>query len=287
MNAGKLRDKASTWHAEDFGGIEVIRARYVTQSFAKHTHDTLSIGVVKSGANAFLCRGETHVAPAGTICVVNPGEVHTGDSGKYGGWSYWNFYPQPDQLRELATEIAGSTTDVPFFQESVIRDARAVQLLMAMFESLEGPTTRLERQTRLCQALSYLILHHTDDSPNPRTVGNEPIAIRQAREYLEAHATNNVSLTDLASVVDLSPYHLVRTFRTAIGLPPHAYQIQCRLRQAKARLLEGIPIVQVAHDTGFADQAHLTRCFKRVFGITPGSMQRDSKNIQDNAMSLQ
>jgi AraC-like DNA-binding protein len=65
-------------------------------------------------------------------------------------------------------------------------------------------------------------------------------------------------------------------------MPPHAFQTQVRVSRAKTLLLEGWSISQVASQTGFADQSHLTRHFKRLVGVTPGRYQQSSKNVQDH-----
>ena len=80
----------------------------------------------------------------------------------------------------------------------------------------------------------------------------------------------NVSLDTLAHEAGIGPFHLCRVFRRDIGLSPHAYQVHVRMRLAKSLLMEGMPISHVAAESGFADQAHLTRHFKRMFGVTPG-----------------
>ncbi|HYM70106.1 MAG TPA: helix-turn-helix transcriptional regulator, partial [bacterium] len=64
--------------------------------------------------------------------------------------------------------------------------------------------------------------------------------------------------------------HLCRTFHREVGLPPHAYQTQVRVERARSLLRNGVPIAEAAAAVGFYDQAHLTRQFKRVIGVTPG-----------------
>jgi len=85
-----------------------------------------------------------------------------------------------------------------------------------------------------------------------------------------------------ARVAGLSPCHLNRVFRRALGLPPHAFQTQLRVVRAGALLRRGWPLAAVAAETGFADQSHLTRRFKTVVGVTPGAY-RERKNVQDRA----
>jgi AraC-like DNA-binding protein len=72
----------------------------------------------------------------------------------------------------------------------------------------------------------------------------------------------------------LSPYHVIRIFRKATGLPPYTYFEQLRIERAIDLLRRGVPISDVAVMTGFSDQSHLTRRFKRVVGVPPGKYAR-------------
>ena len=98
-------------------------------------------------------------------------------------------------------------------------------------------------------------------------------AVSRAREYLDA-AAEPVSLDVLAGKARLSKSHLVRLFRIQVGLPPHAYSLRLRISRACRLLANGIPIAEVAHAAGFADQSHLTRHFKDRVGLTPGAYVR-------------
>jgi len=106
-----------------------------------------------------------------------------------------------------------------------------------------------------------------------RGEGREHPAVSRAVAYLEASA-GPVSLDALARVVQLSKSHLVRLFRTQIGLPPHAYLLRLRISRACRLLAGGMPIAEAAHAAGFADQSHLTRHFKYYLGLTPGAYVR-------------
>jgi AraC-like DNA-binding protein len=94
-----------------------------------------------------------------------------------------------------------------------------------------------------------------------------------AREYPDEHAYENVSLVALARTAGLSHFHLCRVFRRDVGLTPHVYQEQVRVRRAK-ELRQGVAIALAAVEAGFYDQAHLTRRFKRIVGVTPGEYAR-------------
>jgi AraC-like DNA-binding protein len=79
-----------------------------------------------------------------------------------------------------------------------------------------------------------------------------------------------VKLAELASICGVTPFHLIHSFRASFGIPPHAYLTQVRARRAREMLIRGNPLSSVAYMCGFSDQSHLTRVFKRIYGVTPG-----------------
>jgi AraC-like DNA-binding protein len=99
--------------------------------------------------------------------------------------------------------------------------------------------------------------------------------MRAVADLLETRLTDPPALAELATMTGLSQFAVLRSFRAETGLPPHAYLNQLRVRQARTLLDQGITPADVAFETGFADQAHLTRHFKRVVGVPPGAYQRE------------
>jgi AraC-like DNA-binding protein len=118
--------------------------------------------------------------------------------------------------------------------------------------------------------LAQLIARYADTGVELRSIGQEHRAVKRVQDYLTAHYADNIALEQLAAIAELSPFHLIRVFRRQVGLPPHAYLTQVRLKEAKILLALGLPIAQVALLTGFVDQSHLTKHFKRTVGVTPG-----------------
>jgi AraC family transcriptional regulator len=107
--------------------------------------------------------------------------------------------------------------------------------------------------------------------PLPTSRGLSPERLRRVRDYVEAHLDDDLSLTMLANIACLSPYHFSRSFKQATGVGPQRYVIQRRLECAK-RLLRHThqPLALIAQEAGFADQSHLTQMFRREMGVTPG-----------------
>lgn len=275
-----MRDQTKFWQiTTPFGNVRLLRATYVRQSFARHMHEDFPIGVIERGALAFAYRGEYVVAPVGSINLANPGEPHTGQSAGEEGWTYRMFYVDLGLLRYVASEIVGRSRDIPFFQPGVLDDPKLAYQIHSLHTSLEyDDVTPLEQESRLFNLLTQVIVRHADDHPVLRPTGQEHQAVTRAREYIDAHYAENVTLDDLARVAYLSPYHLSRVFTEHVGLPPHAYLTQVRIHHAKHLLACDWPITEVAFEVGLVDQSHLNRRFKRIVGMTPGQYR---KNVQD------
>jgi AraC-like DNA-binding protein len=151
-----------------------------------------------------------------------------------------------------------------------VANARLLQNLVRLSAVMRGDGTSLELQSQLT-GLMRVALTYTERQP----LATEPsgMALRRslliARELLEQRAHESISLDELASTAALSRFHLLRSFAGEFGLPPHAYQIQMRIKQACRLLRLGMPCVTVASSVGFADQSHFTRHFKKIMGVTP------------------
>jgi AraC family transcriptional regulator len=98
-------------------------------------------------------------------------------------------------------------------------------------------------------------------------------------DYINAHLHQDLKLTDLSAIAQISPYHFLRLFKQSTGLTPHQYILRNRINQAKYLLHHSeLSIAEIAARTGFCDQSHLTRCFKRILGTTPKQALQTRKN---------
>lgn len=98
-----------------------------------------------------------------------------------------------------------------------------------------------------------------------------PPGIRRAVDYIEENYAEAIPLSHLATLAGLSLHRFVTVFREQVGIPPYQYVCRVRIREARTMLRRGLPLVTVALATGFFDQSHLSRHFKRQCGVTPGS----------------
>jgi AraC-like DNA-binding protein/mannose-6-phosphate isomerase-like protein (cupin superfamily) len=275
--------------------VEVMRATYQSQSFARHSHDTYTLGLVLGGAGSFWCRGAERLVCKGDTVVIPPGEVHTGSvSSGVESLSYLAVH-LPVDLAVLHAGALGARDDPPEFAALVLRDPVVRRAYRALDRAIESTVRREQApgahgadldeaaaEEAICVAITELIRRHaterTRDGTLDRrcTIGREPRIVGVVRDVLEGFyaRSDETSLQVLAQRTGVTPFRVIRAFREATGLAPHQYLIQVRVERARQLLAAGGSPSLVAAMTGFVDQSHLTYHFKKHLGITPGNYQR-------------
>ncbi|MCW8832427.1 MAG: AraC family transcriptional regulator, partial [Colwellia sp.] len=223
----------------------------------------------ETGCQRFLSAGKNFIAPEHSIIFVNADEVHTGQSGTETGWSYRGISPSESQFNQLASDIDLTHGFAPYFHNAVVEDKQMANELRLLFNTLSHSDNLLLRETMLYGVLTRLMLKHGQSKQGISLKQTSILKLDWVRQYILEHLEENISLQQLASLVDFSPFYLVRQFQKKYGLPPHAYQIQQRLQQSKRLLRQGHKVVNVATQVGFYDQSHFHRHFKKANGIAP------------------
>jgi AraC-like DNA-binding protein len=268
---------ARYWRHAGVPGVDLLRARFVTHRYSRHAHETYTFALIEAGTEVFEYGSSLLRAEAGAVALLNPEVVHTGQAETPAGWAYRVLYPTPDVVAGVAAGL-GWRRGTPSFPETVVYDARSARLLRAAHLAAEHGD-RLASSSLLRGALAGLLRAHAGPgrlvrSPD-RAYRGSPAAVGAVRDLLTERLADPPSLDDLALAAGMSPFTLVRAFRSETGLPPHAYLNQVRVRLARRLLDEGMAPAVVAAEVGFADQAHLTRHFKRSVGVPPGAYQRE------------
>lgn len=109
-------------------------------------------------------------------------------------------------------------------------------------------------------------------SPDPVRVRNEDDAaqaVAKAKQYIDEHFCEPIHLDELAERVGMTRFSLSKRFRQRFGVSPYRYVCQVRVRQAQSMMEQGLRPTEIASETGFFDQSHLARHFKRLCGMTP------------------
>jgi AraC-like DNA-binding protein len=263
------RETTKFWRDPALADLELLKATYVTHSFSRHTHEGYAIGVIERGIEEFVYRGATHQAPAGSIVIIHPGEVHTGHAAAPEGWTYRMLYPDVSLMQKATAEFTGPSIDVPYFPNPVITDRLLAAKLQQLHCTIEQSPSILERESRFLWLFAQLIARYAEVRPHITAINDEIRIIQQIQDHLNANYQHNISLKELAAIAQLKPLRFLRLFCKSVGLPPHVYLVQIRVMNAKRFLKSGMPIAQVAVENGFTDQSHLNRHFKRHLGVTP------------------
>ncbi|NVI90207.1 AraC family transcriptional regulator [Actinomadura sp. BRA 177] len=262
--------------------LDLLTARIGRRHYAPHTHDEYAIGVTVDGLETMRYRGEKIYSAAGSVVVVEPGEAHTGGPARPEGFAYLCLYPGAELLGAAMTAEPGPVPAEPHFREPIIDDVRLGQELRLAHRALRLGDDPLEGESRLLGVLGALVRRHAMDGPRTlpqRGRSDSGRVARQVAARLSDELTAPPTLAEMAADLDLSRYQLLRAFRDAMGMPPYAWLAQHRVTRARALLDLGHRPAEAATLVGFADQAHLTRWFRRVLGVTPGAYRN---SVQDS-----
>ena len=244
---GRHREIARHWRAAD--GIDLFEADYKRFSFPKHSHDYYAFGTILNGAEQFMTGGTNYVAKRGQLLMMNPMQVHDGGPACDDGYQYQIMFIAPEIFGDLVAELSPNSTGLPFFGNHVVDDPELhlqLQSLHRMFRpDLNQTAGLLERDSQLLYSAARLALRHADAAPFSYQPGSEDKRIQTVIDYMADHLDANISLDELATLTGLSRFHLLRVFRHAIA--------------------------DVAAATGYADQSHLNRHFKTMWGVSPGA----------------
>jgi AraC-like DNA-binding protein len=248
------------------GGVELFRAWFAGEAYQKHRHDTYAIGLTDRGVQVFDYRGSVRVSTPGQVVVLYPDEVHDGRAGTEAGFGYRIVYVEPSHLAEALRVLRGRPGSLPFVGEPVSTSAR---LSHAVERAFRTPLESLAVDSLVVDLAEGLLDGAHGDG---RRMGSRRVdvpVIERARQFLDAERTRVVHSTELESITGLTRYDLARQFRIMFGTSPYRYLLMRRLDFARERIHHERPLVEVAYDAGFADQAHFTRAFKSAFGLTP------------------
>jgi AraC-like DNA-binding protein len=263
-------ESARYWRVPSLPGVELLIARYHRQEFAPHWHDDFVVPVVERGVQSYLYAGRTNLAGPGHIAAINPGEVHTAKRGSDAGWAYRAFYPSVAFMRQLADGMRDRVSALPWLATPTIADdVLAAQLLHAHY-LVQANADTLESGTALIRAMSTLLIRYAGVKPasSLRSPNRERVA--RMLELLAENLGGELTLAQLAAAVDLSPFYAAHLFSQQMGMPPHAWRNQLRLHRARTLMRGAYSVADAAVASGFADQSHLTRHFKKAYGMPPG-----------------
>jgi AraC-like DNA-binding protein len=285
---GRSGDWARYWRADQLSGpVEAMHAHFRSHVYHRHSHETYSFGVTDDGAQAFTCRGDHHVSTANMVMLFNPDDPHDGHAATGPGFTYRMIHIAPALVRELFT-----ATGPPLFPTPVVNDPELARHLRHLHTALTSPSTplqhhvlptplqphnslaSLQQHEQLTATARLLARHATRATLVPPGSPASALIASRVRDMLHDAYASPLTADDLAAAAGCSRFTATRAFSTVYGLAPSDYQRQLRLRAARNLLTGGATAAEAAACAGFADQAHLTRWFRRCYGVTPGAYRQ-------------
>jgi len=252
-------------------GVELYSARLIDHAFAPHVHDGYSLGAIEAGVERFRYRGSEHVAPAGTLVMLNPDELHTGQAEIAAGWTYQMLYIEPEQLYEL-------TGKEIYFPEAAVHDPLLCTAFQAAFGAMWRASDDLAFVSHFTPLIDAIAARYARKSrPQPALEARQVRrmkAMQRVLDCIEAHLDQPLSVDQLAAEAGLSLFHFVRSFSAAFHATPHQFLQARRAMHAKTLLSRRALPADVAAAVGLNDQSHLNRWFKRTYGVTPAQYQQ-------------
>lgn len=253
-------DSVRAWHPAVPGLREVLHATFERHAYPAHTHDDWTVLLIDAGAVAYgLDRGRHHAEPT-SVTILPPGIPHDGQTATPGRpFRKRVLYLDRDWL-PAAAESAAATSPT-------VTGADALATVRAIHLALAEPGDEIAAESGILR-LGALVAPRLLNERRPAR--DEPLA-RRLRDLLDDRIGESLTLRDAAAELGAHPGHLVRVFVQAYGIPPHRYLIGRRVDRARRLISRGWSPARAAAESGFYDQAHLSRHFRRVLGATPGT----------------
>jgi AraC-like DNA-binding protein len=244
-------------------GIERAEVHLAACAFEPHRHDTYAIGITTAGVQTFRYRGSRRVCLPGQLHVLHPDELHDGAAGTDEGFGYRILYIPPDLVRDA---LGGA--ELPFVADPVQEPIPATRRIASLLIDIDEPINELTSAEIAAAVADSLV--SLSGKARHRQARIDLTAVQLVREYLTVHACEPTPASTLEQVAGIDRFTIARHFRWAFGTSPDRYRTLRRLAVARAAIEGGRSLARTAAEAGFADQSHMTRQFKRTYGLTPG-----------------
>jgi AraC-like DNA-binding protein len=257
--------EVEAWRPAVPGVAEVLHAHFTDHAYPMHAHDTWTLLIVDSGAVRYDLHRHHRFASSDLVTILPPHVPHDGAAATPSGFRKRVIYLEGGHL---SGALVGRAVDQPCFPDRWLRQA-----ISALHGALREPGDSLRAESLLALLTDGLRAHLGDQV---RPVGRDATAAYRLRDLLEAHIPDGVSLDEAGRRLHFNASHLVRAFGREFGMSPHQYLTSRRVDEARRLILSGEPLSSAARTSGFYDQPHLARHFKRILGVSPGAFASTS-----------
>jgi len=246
--------------------IEAYQFIGIMQKFPNHFHEYYVIGFVGSGRRYLTCKNKDYTIDAGDLLMFNPLDNHACHQvdNKPLDWRCINV--NENIMRETVKQVTGRDY-LPKFTTTVAYRSEAVSPLRELHDLIMEQRTDFEKEEVFFFLIEQLIAEYTEPAGESLSATSEEI--QKACFYLESNFAEPITLDDLSKLSGLNKYTLLRNFTKQRGVTPYQYLETIRIGEAKKLLEKGVNPLDAAMQTGFVDQSHFTKFFKKLIGLTP------------------
>jgi transcriptional regulator GlxA family with amidase domain len=235
-----------------------------------HFHDVWSVGLIVQGSCSFSANGQSHQAPIGSLFILPPYELHVCGAASV-DVVYAVLYVEDAVMRDAASRLSAQvmcqSQRVWHGQARPVNAPAPARSRQAVFDAAMRINSVGDALDWLA-CLDEVLAESSSCTPAPR----QPV-LHPLQRWFHGHWSQDLDLAQAERAMPRSRSQVIRSFRNATGLTPGAYLRQLRVQKSR-RLIGQMPLAELAQQLGFADQAHFSREFKRVFGLAPGRFGR-------------
>ena len=269
INNDKGKIKSLLWRDKYLSGLDFNETQYRTHRFRPHFHEHYVIQLVERGVNVGVCERKHYQIKVGEIIIINPSEIHTGNSWNDQVLAYKSLYPTIDFVDSFFQKMQISKNEIPFFVNTPVFDKYLNKKFRQLFLLTKNKNDRLEIETAGVEFFGYLFEKYAGTLHLDFSRKNEKCRTKKIKEFITENYDRNFSLEELSKYANISSYHLIRVFRKEVGMTPFDYLRNFRIEKAKELLRKNKSMMDAIFDTGFYDQSHFIRHFKNITGVTP------------------
>jgi AraC-like DNA-binding protein len=234
-------------------GAAAVRVTFSRDAVCWHTHAGTVFMCIDNGERTLVTADAMTRLAVGDGAVVPAGQAHAFAAAPPPGCSY------------RVIHIAGMNRPMPAGR---IADAAWRTAFERAFMAIEHADALAEA------AVAELVGCTCERLPDSWKPPLEPGSVRRARQLVQTDPSRGLHLSDVAHAAGMSAFHLHRLYRRLWGVTPAQHGLEARLREARSALLAGATVATAAAASGFADQSHLTRAFRRFMGVPPERWRR-------------
>jgi len=246
--------------------IEAHQFNGIMQEFPNHFHEYYVIGFVESGRRHLTCKNKVYTIDAGDLLLFNPLDNHACRQVDNRTLDWRSININEDIMREAVKQMTGIDY-LPQFTTTAAYHSESLQSLRELHGLIMEQRKDFEKEEIFFFLIEQLIKEYTEPAGESLSKVSEEIGT--ACTYMENHFAELITLDDLSELSNLNKYTLLRNFTKQRGVTPYQYLETIRISEAKKLLEKGIGPLNAAMQTGFSDQSHFTKFFKKLIGLTP------------------